>query len=279
MVTGVMQRRTISERRACNVLQLNRTVKRYHPIPTDNDAQLRAKIIDLASQYGRYGYRRITALLKAEGWKINHKRVEKIWREEGLRVPKQQKRRRHYLHNGSCKRLKALYPNHIWSYDCVVARLSNNKPFKCLTIMDEFTRESLCIRVERNIRSQDVLEVLSTLFYERGCPKYIRSDNGSEFIAHKLQAFLKEVGVQTAYITPGSPWENGFIERFNGTLRDEVLNREYFSSLQEVQIVVEVWRQQYNEVRPHSALNYKAPKTFMSLYKTLPSELVQQMGA
>ena len=156
---------------------------------------------------------------------MNHKRVERIWREEGLRVPKKQKKKgRIYLRNGSCVRLKPLYGNHVWSYDCVEDRLANGRKIKCLTVMDEFTRESLAIRVERSITSKHVLDTISSLFLERGVPDYIRSDNGSEFTAKMLQKFIKDVGAKTAYITPGSPWENGFIERFNGSLRDELLN-------------------------------------------------------
>ena len=224
-----MQKLGVSERKACNVLKLNRTVKRYKLRKSDDELALKEAIIRLASKYGRYGYRRITAMLKAEGLKVNHKRVERIWREEGLRVPKKQKKRgRIYLKNGSCVRLKPLYQNHVWSYDCVEDRLANGRKIKMLTVIDEFTRESLAIRVERTINSKHVLDTISNLFLTRGIPDYIRSDNGSEFTAKMLQKFIQDVGVKTAYITPGSPWENGFIERFNGTLRDELLNREVF---------------------------------------------------
>ena len=199
-------------------------------------------------------------MLKAEGWKVNHKRVERIWREDGLRVPKkQQKRDRIYLQDGSCIRLRPLYQNHVWSYDCVEDRLANGRKIKMLTVIDEFTRESLAIRVERSINSKHVLDTISNLFLTRGVPEYIRSDNGPEFTAKMLQKFIRDVGVKTVYITPGSPWENGFIERFNGTLRDELLNRESFSSLNEARILIENFRREYNQVRPHSSLNYTAP--------------------
>jgi len=226
----------------------------------------------LASKYGRYGYRRITALLRSEGWDVNYKRVERLWRELGLKVPKKQKKRgRLYLGNGSCIRLKPLYQNHVWSYDCVEDRLDCGRKYKCLTIMDEFTKESLKIRVERSIASRHVLETLSELFLLRGIPEYIRSDNGPEFIAKSVQDFIKDVGAKTAYITPGSPWENGFIERFNGTLKDELLNREVFYTLAEARAMVENYRQEYNKIRPHSSLNYMAPETFVIFTQSLPN--------
>lgn len=225
---------------------------------------MKEDIIRLASKYGRYGYRRITALLRTEGWDVNHKRVERLWRELGLRVPKKQKKRgRLYFSNGSCIRLKPLYQNHVWSYDYVEDRLADGRKYKCLTIMDEFTRESLKIRVENNIASKHVLETLSELFLFRGIPEFIKSDNGSEFIAKAVQEFIRDVGAKTAYITPGSPWENGFIERFNGTLRDELLNREVFYTLTEARAMTENYRNEYNKIRPHSSLNYMAPETFI----------------
>lgn len=277
-----MQKLGVSERKACNVLKLNRTVKRYKLRKSDDELALKEAIIRLASKYGRYGYRRITAMLKAEGLKVNHKRVERIWREEGLRVPKKQKKRgRIYLKNGSCVRLKPLYQNHVWSYDCVEDRLANGRKIKMLTVIDEFTRESLAIRVERTINSKHVLDTISNLFLTRGIPDYIRSDNGSEFTAKMLQKFIQGVGVKTAYITPGSPWENGFIERFNGTLRDELLNREVFYSLNEARILIENFRQEYNSSRPHSSLNYIAPLTFIKSCNSQNASflLVQHLGA
>ncbi len=283
----VIQRLGVSERKACKVLNLNRTVKRYKSRKPDDEELLKEDIIKLSSKYGRYGYRRITALLRTEGWEVNHKRVERLWRELGLRVPKKQKKGgRLYLANGSCIRLKPLYQNHVWSYDCVEDRLANGRKIKCLTIMDEFTRESLKNRVECNIASKHVLETLSELFLFRGVPEYIRSDNGSEFIAKVVQDFIRDVGAKTAYITPGSPWENGFIERFNGTLRDELINREVFYTLEEARAMIEIYRQEYNKIRPHSSLNYMAPETFIIFTnskfmpaKSLPLHMVQNTGA
>jgi transposase InsO family protein len=219
-------------------------------------------------------------MLKAEGWQINHKRVQRIWRELGLRVPKKQnKRGRLYLNDGSYIRLKPLYQNHVWSCDCVEDRLANGRKYKCLTIMDEFTKECLKIKVKRSMKSQDVLETLSELFLLRGIPEFIRSDNGSEFIAKAVQDFIRDVGAKTAYISPGSPWENGYIERFYRTLRDELLDREALYTLAEARAMIENYRQEYNKIRPHSSLNYMAPESFILFTQSLPNQLVQNTGA
>lgn len=226
----------------------------------DDEGQLRDDIIRLAHRYGRYGYKRITALLHAEGWQVNHKRVERIWREEGLTVPKRQKKRgRLYLNDGSCIRLRPCWQNHVWSYDFVADRLSNGRKVQMLTVIDEFTRECLAIRVDYRLNSDDVLDVLSDLFLTHGMPDYIRSDNGSEFTAATLKEWLHKLKVKTSYIEPRSPWENGYNESFNGRLRDELLNGELFYTLKEAQTIIEDWRNHYNHVRPHSALGYKPP--------------------
>ena len=194
----------------------------------------------MAEKYGRYGYRRITALLNAEGWKVNHKRVERIWRNEGLRVPKKQRKRgRLYLNDGSITRKKAMYENHVWSYDFVHDKLNNGKKIRMLTVIDEFTRKCLKIHVGYSLKSNDVIKVLSKLFLEHGMPRIIRSDNGKEFVSKDLRRFLKLLQVETAYIYPGSPWENGFVERFNGILRDELLNGEVFYSIEEASVMTE----------------------------------------
>jgi len=188
-----------------------------------------ARIIELAKQYGRYGYRRITALLRREGWRVNRKRVERIWRQEGLKVPRRQpKKARLWLNDGSCVRLRAESPNHVWSYDIVFDRTHDGRPLRMLTVVDEFTRECLAIKVERRIRSEDVLECLADLFLLRGTPAYLRSDNGPEFEATAVREWLGRLGVETLFIEPGSPWENGYVESFNGKLRDELLNGEIF---------------------------------------------------
>lgn len=255
-----MQRYGISERRACTALGAHRATIRHRPKRSGDEVLLRSDIIRLAGKYGRYGYRRITAMLKAEGWGVNHKRVERIWRQEGLKVPKKQpKRGRLYLNDGSCIRLRPLYPNHVWSYDFVANKLICGKGIRMLTIIDEYTRECLCINVAYHLKADDVLETLSDLFLTHGLPDHIRSDNGSEFTAHILKNWLAELKVKTAYIEPGSPWENGFNERFNGSLRDECLNREWFYTLKEAKIIIENWRKEYNHIRPHSSLGYRPP--------------------
>jgi transposase InsO family protein len=221
---------------------------------------LTARIVELACQYGRYGYRRITALLRQEGWDVNHKRVERIWRREGLRVPhKQPKRRRLWLNDGSCIRLRPQKKDHVWSYDFVAARTNDGRPLKILTLIDEYTRECLAIDVDRRIRSQEVLDRLAELFVRRGVPEHIRSDNGPEFTAHAVRRWLAKLGVRTLYIEPGSPWENGYIESFNGKLRDELLNGEIFDTLFEARVLTESWRREYNHLRPHMSLGYRPP--------------------
>jgi len=226
----------------------------------DDEVRLRARIVALAEDYGRYGYRRITALLVAEGWRVNHKRVERIWRQEGLKVPqKQPKRRRLWLNDGSCVRLRPQYPGHVWSYDFMQHRTYDGRAFRLLTIMDEFTRECLAIDVDRSLTSDDVLDRLTWLFAQRGAPRYIRSDNGTEFTAAKVRNWLSALSVGTLYIEPGSPWENGYVASFNGKLRDELLNVEIFDTLREAQVLMERWRKYYNTERPHSSLGYRPP--------------------
>ena len=218
------------------------------------------RIIELAMDYGRYGYRRITALLQMEDWKVNHKRVERIWKTEGLKVPQRQpKRRRLWLNDGSCIRLRPEYPDHVWSYDFVQHYTHDGRKFRILTIIDEYTRQSLAIDVERRLNRESVLDRLTDLFIRKGVPEYIRSDNGSEFTAKVVRNWLSAVGVKTLYITPGSPWENGYIESFNGKLRDEVLSREIFDTLLEAKVLIERWRHEYNHIRPHSSLGYRPP--------------------
>lgn len=217
-------------------------------------------MVTLAKDYGRYGYRRITALLRGEGWRVNHKRIERLWRREGLKVPKRQpKRKRLWLNDGSCVRLRAMHRDHVWAYDFVSCRTHDGRPMRLLTIVDEFTRECLSIDVARRLKHDDVLERLAWLMSVRGVPRFIRSDNGSEFTARQVRQWLSKVGVKTLYIEPGSPWENGYIESFNGKLRDELLNLEIFETLLEARVLVERWRVDYNTHRPHSSLGYRPP--------------------
>jgi len=251
----------VSQRRACQVLGQARATQRHIPFPASDEQQLTADILELATKYGRYGYRMITALLKNEKhWRVNHKRVERIWRREGLKVPKKQpKRGRLWLNDGSCIRLKPEYKDHVWSYDFMFDRTANGHPFKILNIIDEFTRECLVSFVGRKIKTQEVIDQLFQLFVFRGIPKHIRSDNGAEFTARSIRKWLNRLGVKTLFIEPGSPWENGYIESFNGKLRDELLDREIFTTLEEAKVLIEERRREYNQVRPHSAKHYQPP--------------------
>ena len=249
-----------------------RATQRHNQPPPSDERQLTQDILELATKYGRYGYRRITALLNNEKhWRVNHKRVERIWRREGLKVPqKQPKRGRLWLNDGSCMRLRPEHKDHVWSYDFVEERTSNGRKFRTLNIIDEFTRECLAIKVNRKLNSQDVIDELFKLFVYRGIPDHIRSDNGSEFTAKIVRKWLNRLGVKTLFIEPGSPWENGYIESFNGKLRDELLNREIFTTLEEAKVLIEQWRREYNQIRPHSALGYRppAPEAIMSMALT-----------
>lgn len=248
-----------SQRRACRALRVCRSSIRYVPVKRKDEDEITARIIELATNYGRYGYRRITAMLRPE-YTINHKRVERIWREQGLKVPcKQPKKRRLWLNDGSCVRMRPEYRNHVWSYDFVEDRLRNGRKVRWLNIIDEYTRECLASLPRRYWKHTDVMSVLSDLFIMKGTPGYIRSDNGSEFTATKLLEWLKELGVGTAFIEPGSPWENGYCESFNGKMRDEFLNRELFDTMFEVEVLTKLWVREYNTVRPHSSLGYKPP--------------------
>jgi putative transposase len=267
VVKQVIDAMDVSERRACRVLQQPRATQRYKKEAPEDEDLLRGKVIELASQYGRYGYRRVTALLRNQGWIINHKRIERIWREEGLKVPqKQPKRSRLWLNEGSIIRLRPLFPKHVWSYDFMHDRTHNGVPYRILNVIDEYTRECLAVKVARSLTHQDVIESLTDLFLERGVPVHIRSDNGSEFTANKLREYLARLEIKPLFIEPGSPWENGYVESFNGKMRDELLAGEIFYSITEAQVIIEQWRWHYNQIRPHSSLGYKppTPATFIS---------------
>jgi len=261
MVLQVSQKLAVSERRACKVLEQARATQRRNLSRPSDEKQLTNDITALATRYGRYGYRRITALLNNEyGWRVNHKRIERIWRKEGLKVPKKQpKRSRLWLNDGSCISLRPEYKDHVWSYDFMIDRTADGRAFKILNIIDEYTRECLAMLTARKIGNQDVIDLLFQLFILRGIPEHIRSDNGPEFTARAIRRWLNRLGVKTLYIEPGSPWENGYIESFNGKLRDELLNRETFSTLTEAKVLIEQWRREYNQVRPHSSLGYQPP--------------------
>ena len=266
----------VSEREACRVLKQWRGTQRYVPLYRADEGALTRDIIALASEYGRYGYRRITALLQARGWPIGKDRVQRIWRREGLKVPqKQRARARLWLNDGSCVRLRPERANHVWSYDFVSAMTHDGRMLRMLTLIDEYTRECLAIRVARRLGRYEVIETLADVMLCRGVPEHIRSDNGPEFVAKELRKWLGSVGVGTLYIEPGSPWENGYCESFNGKLRDECLNGEIFYSLREAQVVIEKWRVMYNTLRPHSSLGYRPPAPAASS-PGVPTNLISQ---
>ena len=253
----------VSERRACKVIGQPRMTQRYKTKHPNKDKALTAEIKKLATRYKRYGYRMITAKLRQANWIVNHKRVQRIWRIEGLQVPYRRKfKKAKGSSDNSCAVKKAQWPNHVWTYDFMIDQTENGRRLKLLTVMDEFTRESLAIKVDRSIRAGDVILVLEYLFMVRGAPKFIRSDNGPEFIANVINKWLKKKQIETLYVEPGSPWENGYIESFNGKLRDEILNRELFYSVKEAKVIVEDWRLEYNNHRPHSSLGYVTPAAY-----------------
>lgn len=251
----------VSERFACRVIGQVRGSQRYVPMIDPHRDKLRERIIALATQYGRYGYKTITSMLQLEGWSVGKDQVHSIWRMEGLQVPqKQPKRARLWRADGSCIRLRPTHKNHVWSYDFVSEKTHEGKPFRILNIIDEYTRECLASFVARRIRSQDVILILADLFIEHGVPEYIRSDNGPEFVAKILMKWFKTLQVKPLFIEPGSPWENGYCESFNGKMRYQLLDGEIFYTLLEAKIIIEAWRRHYNEIRPHSSLGGRPPK-------------------
>ena len=246
-----------------------RSTFQYKLIQPDDDEAIRLALIRLAKQYGRYGYRKIAQLLRVEGWKVNHKKVERLWREEGLQLPQRHKKRKRLYHkDSSVIRLRPQYANHVWAIDFVHDKLSNGRAYKMLTVLDEYSREALCVTVRPKMNAADVLEALYPLLLKRGRPEYIRSDNGPDFIATGFQQWLVKVGIKPIQIFPGSPWENGYNERFNGTLRNEVLNAEWFHTTKQAQTAINVWLRQYNEIRPHHALAMRTPVPKTLLEKT-----------
>ena len=259
-VETARQKYGLSQRLACRIVGQPRGTQRYVPTLKPDEDELTRNIVFLAAEYGRYGYRRVTALLNAGGVEVGKDRVQRIWRREGLKVPKKQpKRSRLWLNDGSCIRLRPAYPNHVWSFDFVETRTNDGRRLRLMTLIDEFSRRCLAIHVARRINALDVIETLADVMLFEGIPAYIRSDNGPEMVAKVLRQWLKGLGSKSLYIEPGSPWENGYCESFNGKLRDELLNGEIFYSLKEAQAVIEKWRVHYNTRRPHSALGYRPP--------------------
>ena len=254
----------VSQRKACCVLGQARSTQRYQPKLPDKDKPVIRDLLELHLKHPRYGYRRITIKLREKDWLINFKRVYRLWCQEGLKVPRKQhkKRRCDGGSENACHRKRPKHYNHVWSYDFLTERLENGRKVKLLVVIDEFTRECLALDVSKHFKGDDVVEVLRYLFAVRGCPDYIRSDNGPEFVSKAVQKWLDVSGVKTLYIAPGSPWENGYVESFNSKLRDELLNRELFLHIDELRYVADRWRMDYNHYRPHSSLDYMAPAAF-----------------
>jgi putative transposase len=253
----------VSERRACRVLDQPRTSQRYQAKPLDDEAALVKRILELVREHPRYGYRFITAKLRQEGWNVNAKRVYRLWRREGLKVPqKKRKRRRLGTSENACHRRRAEHRDHVWCWDFIFDRTTGGSQLKWLSIEDEYTRESLALKVDRSITSEDVIDTLAELFAMRGVPGHIRSDNGPEFIALAIQRWLAQLQVETLYIEPGAPWENGYAESFHSRFRDECLATEEFENRDEARRITATWREDYNHYRPHSSLGYVPPIEF-----------------
>ena len=275
---AVQQKHQLSERKACRIVGQARGTQRYVPTCKPDEDELTRNIVLLASEYGRYGYRRIAAMLNDNGIDVGTDRVQRIWRREGLKVPKKQpKRSRLWLADGSCIRLRPEYQNHVWSFDFVETQTHDGRRIRLMTLIDEFTRKCLAIRVARRINAIGVIETLADAMFLNGIPAHIRSDNGPEMVAKVLREWLTTLGTRSLYIEPGSPWENGYCESFNGKLRDELLNGEIFYSLREAKVVIEQWRTYYNTKRPHSALGYKPPAPVTIAPKPIPLDDVQNM--
>ena len=240
-----------------------RSSQRYEAKPRDDEPVLTKRMLALARQRPRFGYRRIGRLLKAEGWRAGLTRVFRLWRKEGLKVPqKKRKRRRLGVSANACDRRRAKHRNDVWCWDFVFDRTTSGSALKWLSIVDEYTRECLALKVDRGITSEDVIDTLAELFAMRGVPKHIRSDNGPEFVAHAIRRWLDQVGVKALYIEPGSPWQNGYAESFHSRLRDEFLALEVFESLPAARRLTAAWKQDYNHQRPHSSLGYQTPARF-----------------
>ena len=258
----------LSQRRACKVVGQPRATQRHTVQPDAAEQRLRERLNEFSEQRPRAGYRTACGQLRQEGLRVNPKRVQRLWREEGLKVPRQQCKKRRFgtSDNGSHRRV-ASRPNEVWSYDFVSDQTSDGRRLKYLCVVDEFTREGLALEVRRSFRAKDVIAVLAALIARRGAPAHLRSDNGPEFVALAVQAWLKQQNVGPLYIAPGSPWENAYVESFNSRLRDEHLNREEFASLLEAQVLAAGWRRDYNEARPHSALGYLAPTVYAARWR------------
>jgi transposase InsO family protein len=253
----------VSERRACRVPGQPRSTQRQVPLPQEEEGRLVRRILDLVRPHPRYGYRRIWALLRREGWHVNRKRVFRLWRQQGLKVPRRQREKRRLGSSANrCVRRPAAHKDHVWAWDFLHDRTADGGPLKWSTLVDGSTRECLALEVRRGMTAQAVNEGLAAVVRERGAPAHIRSDNGPEFIAKAIRAWMTEAGVATLYLEPGAPWENGYAESFTSKVRDELLNAEEFGSLLEAKGLAKAWKQEYNHVRPHSSLGYRTPAEY-----------------
>ena len=269
----------VSERRACKVLDQPRSTQRYEPQPRDDEAALVKAMLELVRQRPRFGYRRIGRLLRRDGWQVSDTRVYRLWRREGLKVPrKKRKKRRLGTSENGCHRRRAEFKDHVWCWDFVFDHTTSGSTLKWLSIVDEYTRECLTLKVDRSITSEDVIDTLAELFSMRGVPKCIRSDNGPEFIANAIRRWLSQLRIETLYIEPGSPWENGYAESFHSRLRDEFLETEEFENLLTARTLSISWKEDYNEERPHSSLGYWTPAEFSTRCATSvrPTASLQQ---
>ena len=270
----------ISERRACHVIGQPRSTQRYRTRKPEQDRPVVKDMHQLAEEHPRYGYRRITVLLRREGWAVNAKRVHRLWKEAGLQVPKKQrKRRRLGQSEHGCTRLKAAYPGHVWSLDFIFDTTEDGRQLKFMPVLEEYTRECLVIDVSRSITSERVIDQLEGLFLKHGTPGNLRSDNGPEFVAKALQAYLKEVDVETRYIEPGAPWQNGYLESFNASFRDKLLERKLFASVLEAEVLSAQYRRKYNRFRPHSGLASQTPSAFAAQCREQAAHIPEPVSA
>jgi putative transposase len=260
----------VSERRACRVVGQPRATQRYALQVKDDEPVLVERMHAQVRQHPRYGYRRIWALLRQEGFRVNRKRIWRLWCREGFKVPQKQRKKRRLGHsaNGIARR-RPEHKDHVWCWDFIHDRDEAGRPLKWFALVDEYTRECLALEVERSMTAADVIDILAHVFLLRGRPRFIRSDNGPEFIAHAIRRYLQTAGVGTLYIAPGSPWENGFAESFFSRLRDELLNAELFADLREAKVLAAAWQSEYNRLRPHSALGYQTPAAFAGQCQSL----------
>lgn len=276
-VRYLAEERGYSQRRGCALVRLSRSSFRYLPRPRKDEEKLTEQIRELAWKHSAYGYRRIAVLLLREGSQVNVKRVHRIWKREGLQVSRRKPRKRRMGPNGEVT-LRPEHPNQVWTYDFLEDRTEDGKKLRILTVLDEYTRECLNITVDTSITADKVIGILDWLFLTRGVPEHLRSDNGPEFVARAVQGWLNEKGCGTIYITPGSPWENPYIESFHDKLREECLNQYLFISVGEAQEIVEAWREEYNLYRPHSSLGYLTPAEYAAQSCAEAREVVEIAG-